>query len=113
MRLVTFNDGSARTRFGVLQGNSVVDPDLVLRADRALRSGGRAPDDDGSRGEPLVARDMVAFFETGAQGRALAQQALAVADDYQRRGDELTAGDGTRAVLPAAEVRLLAPVPRP
>jgi 2-keto-4-pentenoate hydratase/2-oxohepta-3-ene-1,7-dioic acid hydratase in catechol pathway len=115
MRLVTFNDGSGRARFGVLQGDAVVDPDLVLRADRALRTGRRAHDDDdsGASGEPLVARDMVAFFESGAQGRALAGQALALADDYRQRGDELTGADGTRAVLPVADVRLLAPVPRP
>ena len=115
MRLVTFNDGSGRARFGVLHGDAVVDPDLVLTADRALRTGRRAhgDDDGGTSGEPLVAREMVAFFESGAQGRARAEQALAVADDYQRRGDELTAADGTRAVLPVADVRLLAPVPRP
>jgi 2-keto-4-pentenoate hydratase/2-oxohepta-3-ene-1,7-dioic acid hydratase in catechol pathway len=115
MRLVTFNDGSGRARFGVLHGDAVVDPDLVLRTDQALRTGRRAHGDDGSgtSSEPLVARDMVAFFESGAQGRALAEQALAVADDYQQRGDELTAADGTRAVLSAADVRLLAPVPRP
>jgi 2-keto-4-pentenoate hydratase/2-oxohepta-3-ene-1,7-dioic acid hydratase in catechol pathway len=113
MRLVTFNDGSGRARFGVLHGDAVVDPDLVLTADRALRSGGQAPSAGGTGGESLVARDMVAFFETGAQGRALARQALAVADDYQQRGDELAAADGTRAVLPVADVRLLAPVPRP
>ena len=111
MRLVTFDDGSGRARFGVLHGDAVVDPDLALVADRALRSSGRAPSD--AAAEPLVARDMVAFFSSGAQGRSLAEQALALADDYRQRGDELTAADGTRAVLPVAEVRLLAPVPRP
>ncbi|MGH3249628.1 MAG: fumarylacetoacetate hydrolase family protein [Trebonia sp.] len=115
MRLVTFNDGSGRARFGVLHGDAVVDPDLVLSVDRALRTGrrGHGYEGSGTSGEPLVARDMVAFFESGAQGRALAERALAVADDYQQRGDELTAADGTRAVLPAADVRLLAPVARP
>jgi 2-keto-4-pentenoate hydratase/2-oxohepta-3-ene-1,7-dioic acid hydratase in catechol pathway len=115
MRLVTFSDASDRARFGVLHGDAVVDPDLVLRADQALRSGSKDPGDDGSGAdhEPLVARDMVAFFESGAQGRALAEQALALADHYRQRGDELTAPDGTRAVLPVADVRLLAPVPRP
>ena len=113
MRLVTFNDGSGRARFGVLHGDVVVDPDLVLVADRALRGGGRAPSDGGNGGEPLVARDMVAFFSSGAQGRSLAGHALALADDYRQRGDELTAADGTRAVLPVTDVRLLAPVPRP
>ena len=111
MRLVTFDDGSGRARFGVLHGDAVVDPDLALVADRALRSSGRAP--SGAAAEPLVARDMVAFFSSGAQGRSLAEHALALADDYRQRGDELTAADGTRAVLPMAEVRLLAPVPRP
>jgi 2-keto-4-pentenoate hydratase/2-oxohepta-3-ene-1,7-dioic acid hydratase in catechol pathway len=106
MRLVTFDDGSDRARFGVLHGDAVVDPDLVLSADRTLRTGGTG-------GELMVAREMVAFFESGAQGRALAEQALALADDYHQRGDELAAPDGTRAVLPAADVRLLAPVPRP
>jgi 2-keto-4-pentenoate hydratase/2-oxohepta-3-ene-1,7-dioic acid hydratase in catechol pathway len=83
-----------------------VDRDLALRADRALRTGAAG-------GAPMAAREMVAFFESGARGRALAGEALALADDYRQRGDELTAPDGTRAVLPAADVRLLAPVPRP
>jgi len=114
MRLVTFSDGSDRARFGVLHGEDVVDPDLVLRADAARRRTGRpaAPEGGGS-GEPLVAREMVAFFESGAQGRALAERALGLADEYRQRGDELAAADGTRAVLPLADVRLLAPVPRP
>src|SRR5947207_15672642 len=109
MRLVTFDDGSGRARFGVLHGDAVVDPDLVLRTDRALRRGGQPPGGD-AEGEPLVARDMVSFFESGALGRSLGEQALAVADDYQQRGDELTAADGTRAVLAAVGGRLLGPV---
>lgn len=114
MRLVTFSDPTGVARFGVLHGDRVVDPDLVLAADRALRSGGRLPDSAADPGRaPLVAREMVAFFESGSQGRALAGQALALADEYRDRGDSLGAADGTRAVLPAGEVRLLAPVPRP
>jgi 2-keto-4-pentenoate hydratase/2-oxohepta-3-ene-1,7-dioic acid hydratase in catechol pathway len=112
MRLVTFSDGAAGPRLGVLHGETVVDPDLVLRIDQARRTGRN--DGGGRAGDaPLVARDMVAFFESGEQGRALATQALALADEYEERGDELASPDGTRAVLPVADVRLLAPVPRP
>ena len=115
MRLVTFSDGSDRARLGVLHGDAVVDPDLVLRADRAMRAGGRAAADDrdGPGGAPQVATDMVAFFESGAQGRALASRALELADEHQQAGNELAAPDGTLAVRPAGGVRLLAPVPRP
>jgi 2-keto-4-pentenoate hydratase/2-oxohepta-3-ene-1,7-dioic acid hydratase in catechol pathway len=115
MRLVTFSDAAAGPRLGVLHGETVVDPDLVLRIDQARRAGQGADDDGGGRTghAPLVARDMVAFFESGERGRALAAQALALADEYEQRGDELTWPDGTRAVLPVADVRLLAPVPRP
>src|SRR5579863_4249761 len=95
MRLVTFDDGSGRARFGVLHGDAVVDPDLALAADRALRGSGRAP--GGAAAEPLVARDMVAFFASGAQGRSLAEQALALADDYRQRGDELTAAEDRKS----------------
>jgi len=58
MRLVTFSDGSDRARFGVLHGDAVVDPDLVLHADQALRSGPGDPGNDGSGAdhEPLVCR---------------------------------------------------------
>src|SRR3569833_252018 len=68
---------------------------------------------DGGGRAPLMARDMVAFFESGDRGHALATQALALADEYERRGDGLTLPGGTRAVLPVADVRLLAQVPRP
>jgi len=114
VRLVTFSDDSSPARFGVLHGDSVVDPDLVLTLDRALRARGRAGVSDlGSGHEPLVAREMVAFFESGADGRALANRALELADDYGAGGDELRGPDGARAVQPVADVQLLAPVPRP
>ena len=115
MRLVTFTNGTAGPRLGVLHGETVVDPDLVLGIDQARRTGRSANDDpDGWAGRaPLVARDMVAFFESGAQGLALAEQALALVGEYRQRGDELAGPDGTSAVVPAADVRLLAPVPRP
>lgn len=114
MRLVTFSDGTGRARFGVLHHDQVVDPGLVLAASQALREGRPDPEVPGeTSGAPLVARDMVTFFESGAQGQALAWEALALADDHRQRGDELAAADGTRAVLPVADVRLLAPVPRP
>jgi 2-keto-4-pentenoate hydratase/2-oxohepta-3-ene-1,7-dioic acid hydratase in catechol pathway len=111
MRLVTFSDAAAGPRFGVLHGETVVDPELVLSIDQARRTAHRTGDGGGRA--PLMARDMVAFFESGDRGHALATQALALADEYERRGDDLTLPDGTRAVLPVADVRLLAPVPRP
>jgi 2-keto-4-pentenoate hydratase/2-oxohepta-3-ene-1,7-dioic acid hydratase in catechol pathway len=114
MRLVTFSDGSSGARLGVLHGDSVVDPELVLSADRALRTGQSLPASaaDADRA-PVMAREMVAFFESGRDGAALAEEAVARADEYRQRGDELAAADGSRAVLPVSDVRLLAPVPRP
>ncbi len=112
MRLVTFREGNGPARFGVLDGDTVIDPDLVLAADEAMRSGGTAAAPATDRA-PRVAREMVAFFETGAQGNALARRALEVTGQYRERGDQLRATDGTRAELPVGEIQLLAPVPRP
>lgn len=112
MRLVTFRERNRSPRFGVWHDDVVIDPDLTLAADDAMRSGGTTAAPGADR-QPRVAREMVAFFESGAQGRALARRAIEVAGEYRRRGDELRAADGTRAELPAGDVQLLAPVPRP
>ncbi|GAA0553486.1 MULTISPECIES: fumarylacetoacetate hydrolase family protein [Streptomyces] len=108
MRLVTFRHPLGATRFGVLHNNLVIDPDTVLRTDRALRQGPHAAD-RGLR----IAREMVAFFESGATGRGLAERAIELVDEYRRRGDTLSGHYGLDGVLPLDEVRLLAPVPRP
>jgi 2-keto-4-pentenoate hydratase/2-oxohepta-3-ene-1,7-dioic acid hydratase in catechol pathway len=114
VRLVTFSDDSSPARFGVLHGDTVVDPDLVLALDRVLRARGSAgvPELSAER-EPLVAREMVAFFESGADGRARATEALALSDHYRQLGADLRGPDGLRAVQPLSAVRLRAPVPRP
>lgn len=95
MRLVTYVPAGQNgpVRLGVLHGDLVVDPARVLRAD--------------------VPTEMVAFFEGGAEAHGRAEQALATADAAASRGDVLLDADGTPAVLPRADVRLLAPVPRP
>lgn len=108
MRLVTYVSAtSSAPRLGVLHGDTVVDPERVLRADRAQRRGDSAADH-----APEIPVEMVAFFEGGAQAHGLAEQALAVADAAADRGDTLLDGD-VPAVLATEDARLLAPVPRP
>ncbi|WP_033296211.1 fumarylacetoacetate hydrolase family protein [Amycolatopsis jejuensis] len=106
MRLVTYESASS-VRLGVLHGDTVVDPARVLRAERAARRGSSAAGD-----APEVPAEMVAFFEGGAEARGLAERALAAAGAAASRGQELV-DDGHPAVLSQADVRLLAPVPRP
>lgn len=103
MRLVTFtaaNDGSPR--FGVWDGERIIEPGAALRAD-AVRSSGEAA---GSR-TPEVATEMVAFFQSGSEGRSHAERAVEAARAAADRGDHL---NGVHAL---ADVRLIAPVPRP
>jgi 2-keto-4-pentenoate hydratase/2-oxohepta-3-ene-1,7-dioic acid hydratase in catechol pathway len=109
MRLVTFTTPAGGTtsadtasRFGVWDGDSVIEPDTVLRAD-AVRSAGAAA---GGRA-PSVATEMVAFFESRSEGRGRAERAVEIARAAAERGDRL---DGVHAV---ADVQLKAPVPRP
>lgn len=100
MRLVTYVAPGELPRVGIQHGDVVVDPD------RALRSAARR----GAADAPRVPTEMVAFFGEGARGLDLGARALDLADE---RGPELCAPDGTPAVLPIDDVRLLAPVPRP
>ena len=106
MRLVTF-EGQGATGLGVLHGEAVVDPQAALRADLVMRHGASA-----AGRAPFVPEDMVGFFKAGREGRRHAEAALALADDYAVRGDELV-WEGRPALRPLADVRLLAPVPRP
>lgn len=111
MRLVTFASGTAERRFGVLDDTVIVEPEAVFRADQTLCHGTAS-----SERAPEVASDMVAFFESGADGRALAQGALEIARRYREQGDDLAAATATGESGPVHqldEVRLLAPVPRP
>ncbi len=108
MRLVTFESSVGGARFGILDGQAVVEPGPVLRAAEALRSGPDAADR-----APVVAREMVAFFESGEAGRANAERALEVARSHGDRGDRLVDSDGNPVVHELDAVRLLAPVPRP
>ncbi|MFT4287980.1 fumarylacetoacetate hydrolase family protein [Nocardioides sp.] len=105
MRLVTFTaDGGPDSghRFGVWDGDHVVEPAVVLRAAAVASAGesaaGRAPE---------VATEMVAFFESGAEGMSQARRAVEVASTALERGDSLA---GVHAF---DQVRLTAPVPRP
>ncbi|HUB39967.1 MAG TPA: fumarylacetoacetate hydrolase family protein [Streptosporangiaceae bacterium] len=109
MKLITFThpgSGSA-PRAGILQGPLVIDPFAALYAsygggmDAARRASAEAP------------RDMVALLAAGALTSGALQRALEVAEQSAQAGDHLAGPDGEAAVLPGAEVRLLAPVPRP
>lgn len=107
MRVVTFSDGRHEARFGVLHGEWVVDP-YAVHAAVARLDGGLAADNVAD-----VPREMTAFFESGSRGHRLVERAIELVDEYTRRGDELTGADGRSAIRPLADVRLLAPVPRP
>ena len=108
MRLVTFQAGSTTTRFGVLDGDLVVEPGPVLQADHRLRAGNQA-----AGRAPEVATEMVAFFESGDAGLEHARRALDTARGRQAIGDALVDSAGRPVVHPLDDVRLLAPVPRP
>ncbi len=108
MRLVTFRPAAGLPRLGVLDGETVVEPGPVLEADQRLRASATAA----SRA-PEVAAEMVAFFRSGGEGLERARQALHTARDRRDRGDVLTDQEGAPIVHPIADVRLLAPVPRP
>jgi len=108
LRLVTFSPGGQSPRLGVLDGELVVEPGPVLRADEAMRHGSTAVER-----VPLVPEDMVAFFESGQEGRSAAEAALEIVGAYRQRGDSLVGLDGDEVVHRLADVRLLAPVPRP
>lgn len=103
MRLVTYVSTGGQPRVGILQGETIVDPDRALRA--AAEMGHR-----GAGEAPRLPTEMVAFFEAGPRGRDLAALALDLAAEH---GPSLTGPDEASAVLPADTVRLLAPVPRP
>ncbi|MFJ2134659.1 fumarylacetoacetate hydrolase family protein [Streptomyces sp. NPDC087845] len=108
MRLVTFRTGAGGPRFGVLDGETVVEPGPVLQGEQRLRSGRTAV-----QRAPEVATEMVAFFASGDNGLAHARLALDVARAWSGRGDTLTGEDGAPVVHAIGDVRLLAPVPRP
>ncbi len=108
MRLVTFQVGQGVPRFGVLDGNSVVEPGPVLRADQRLRAGEGA-----DARVPTVATEMVAFFESGEAGLDHVRRAVEAVRDRGARGDVLADGSGGAVVHARDDVRLLAPVPRP
>jgi 2-keto-4-pentenoate hydratase/2-oxohepta-3-ene-1,7-dioic acid hydratase in catechol pathway len=103
MRLVTYVQASGWPRLGIMQGETIVDPDRALRAAAGMRHRGAGE-------APQLPTEMVAFFQAGQRGHDLAALALELAAEH---GPALTAPDGGPAVLPAEAVRLLAPVPRP
>ncbi len=105
---MTFQPALAKPRLGVLDGDAVVEPGPVLRADEQLRNGAAAVER-----APAVADEMVAFFESGEAGQGNAQRALDVSRTHRERGNRLVDGDGNPVVHEIGDVRLLAPVPRP
>lgn len=108
MRLVTFLAGEQTPRFGVWHDDTIIDPHAVLYADARLRGG-----DAESAELRSVPQEMVAFFESGDRGRAVAQRAIEVVTSRHGAGDELIGPSGEAGVVNRADARLLAPVPRP
>lgn len=102
MKLVTFVHDSVEPRFGVWDGDLVIEPNLVLRNDLVRRRGQAA-----ALHAPYVPSEMVAFFESGVAGHDLAKTAVSIVRKSEVAGDRL---EGVRNVN---EVQLLAPVPRP
>jgi len=108
MRLVTFRAGGRSPCLGIMDGDMVVEPGPVLRADQRARNGSAA-----AGRAPVVAEEMVAFFESAEAGRQAADTALQVARGYREQGDSLVDSEGNLVVHQISDVRLLAPVPRP
>lgn len=96
MRLVTFTAaGSTEPRLGALVGDDVVDLAAMGKGQAALAN-------------------MVTLFEAGEEGRQLAEQLLSTACAAKTSGKPLPpTSEGLPMVQPQAQVRLLAPVPRP
>lgn len=108
MRLVTFIANGGAPRFGVLHDDMIIDPHAVLYADAGLRGA------DAQTAElRSVPQEMVAFFESGDQGRAAAQRAIEIVTSRDGAGDALIGPNGEAAVVNNADAQLLAPVPRP
>lgn len=114
MRLVTFTDsarGVLGQRIGVLHENDVVDL-YAAEFSKARRNG-----DDVEASRLIAARrapaDMVAFFDSGEDGRRRADLAVGNAVIADEVGDDNAGPFGEAAVRPATSVRLCAPVPRP
>lgn len=108
MRLVTFLPSQGEPRFGILDGQTVVEPGPALRATAVMNAGSSASDR-----APAVANDMVGFFESGRAGRDNAERAVEAARSARENGDQLLDESGNRVVHELDSVRLLAPVPRP
>lgn len=108
MRLVTFVTDVETPRLGILHEDVVIDPYAVLYADAGLRGV-----DTQSADIQGVPREMVAFFESGDLGRSAAKRALDVVTSRAGAGDALIGPNSESAVVPSAQARLLAPVPRP
>jgi len=108
MRLVTFRAATGAPRFGVLDGDRVLEPGPVLQADQRQRAGSSTQ----SRA-PEVATEMVAFFESGQAGLQHAQRAVQIARAHQEQGDALVDDAGVSVVHTLDDIQLLAPVPRP
>lgn len=108
VRLVTFRPAGQDPRLGILDGDTIVEPGPVLRANEQLHHGTAA----GERA-PAVADEMVAFFESGHGGLAAAEAALQVARSSRDKGDALHDSEGNPVIHQQREVKVLAPVPRP
>lgn len=115
MRLVSFEVQTALgrfTRIGSLVGDTIVDLSstylaylvdeerLDVRQARALA-------------EALVPPDMIGFLEGGARSRQAAEYALAYLGERLKHTSQPSGPTGERLTFAEAEIRWLAPVPRP
>jgi 2-keto-4-pentenoate hydratase/2-oxohepta-3-ene-1,7-dioic acid hydratase in catechol pathway len=108
MRLVTFRPTGLEPRIGVLDGDTVIEPGAVLRADQVLKEGPSTAD----RASP-VPDELIAFLAAGEAALRHAERAVHLSREWRTRGDQLHTEDGAAVVHPSAAVKLLAPVPRP
>jgi len=113
MRLISFEVQTQLGRFeriGALAHGTVVDLTSAYVAYLAERgTEGRAR----ALAEALVPPDMVGFLEGGADSRAEAEKAIAYAGDRLKHEPSPLGPKGERLTFAEADIRWLAPVPRP
>ncbi len=113
MKLVSYEVGTALGRFqriGALAHGTIVDLNNACAA--RLADAGEAAH-AGPLAEALVPPDMVRFLEGGPRSRAAADEAVAYAGERLRTETRPLGAHGQRLSFDEAEVRWLAPVPKP
>jgi 2-keto-4-pentenoate hydratase/2-oxohepta-3-ene-1,7-dioic acid hydratase in catechol pathway len=113
MRLVTFThpETNGIPRLGVLDDQMVLEPVAVMYA--KFVGEGADPATAQARVSVDVPSEMIGFFKAGPAGKDQAEEAIEVADRARTAGHHLKGPRGESVSYRLADVRLLAPVPRP